>query len=311
MNHKKLPYSKRFFSMTHSAIKHATIIANMIDRKLARAEVRQIDKTLSKDKIILRNAKFNNFHKGKRCFVIANGPSLKKQDLSLLKNEITIGTNTIWKHSEMKNWNPTYYCTAHIECISKTQKDLGYAGKKETIEDGMEFFKNVRDILHDSIYFIPYYGYDGNKNSEFLPEDRTFYIPQFPYPLFEMLPEFPNLAHGFPNPQDSSQYAIMIAVAMGCSPIYLLGCDHDWFVNHGPEQLFFDKPASENAIYDTGRVPMMQTSWFNWLLWRSHDALNKMAIKNGVEIFNATGGGILDIYPLKKYEDLFNSQNKS
>ena len=38
--------------------------------------------------ILKNNKKFKNIHEGKRCFIIANGPSIKTQDLRLLKNEI-------------------------------------------------------------------------------------------------------------------------------------------------------------------------------------------------------------------------------
>ncbi len=36
-----------------------------------------------------------NKHEGKRCFIIGNGPSLQKTDLSLLLREITFGLNRI------------------------------------------------------------------------------------------------------------------------------------------------------------------------------------------------------------------------
>src|SRR6185295_12690269 len=39
--------------------------------------------------LLKRNEIFRDRHKGKRCFVIGNGPSLKNQDLSLLADEIT------------------------------------------------------------------------------------------------------------------------------------------------------------------------------------------------------------------------------
>ena len=39
---------------------------------------------------------YRDLHRGKRCFVIGNGPSLKQTDLSLLKNEFTFGLNRIY-----------------------------------------------------------------------------------------------------------------------------------------------------------------------------------------------------------------------
>lgn len=38
-----------------------------------------------------RLEQYRNKHAGERCFILGNGPSLKKTDLSLLKREISFG----------------------------------------------------------------------------------------------------------------------------------------------------------------------------------------------------------------------------
>ncbi len=38
-----------------------------------------------------------NRYLGKRCFILGNGPSLKKMNLDCLKDEITIGSNGIYR----------------------------------------------------------------------------------------------------------------------------------------------------------------------------------------------------------------------
>ena len=48
-------------------------------------------------------------YKGKRCFIIGNGPSLTKADLEMLQNEITFATNKIYQIFPQTNWRPTYY----------------------------------------------------------------------------------------------------------------------------------------------------------------------------------------------------------
>jgi len=37
-----------------------------------------------------------DLHKGERCFIIGNGPSLKKTDLAKLRNEYTFGMNRFY-----------------------------------------------------------------------------------------------------------------------------------------------------------------------------------------------------------------------
>ena len=56
-----------------------------------------------------------NKHKGERCFIIANGPSLKKTDISLLKDEYTIGMNRIYLLKDKIGFLPTYLTVADIE----------------------------------------------------------------------------------------------------------------------------------------------------------------------------------------------------
>ena len=72
----------------------------------------EIPTTICQSEIIEKNKIFKDMHKNCRCFIIGNGPSLKKHNLSFLKNEITFAVNAFWKHSITKEWQPTYYCFA-------------------------------------------------------------------------------------------------------------------------------------------------------------------------------------------------------
>lgn len=54
-------------------------------------------------------ASIKNKHKGERCFIIGNGPSLNKMDLTKLKNEYTLGVNAIYLNYEKMQFSPTYY----------------------------------------------------------------------------------------------------------------------------------------------------------------------------------------------------------
>ena len=52
-----------------------------------------------------------DIHKGERCFVIGNGPSLSAADLNLLKGEICFAANKIFLIYSQTDWRPTYYLT--------------------------------------------------------------------------------------------------------------------------------------------------------------------------------------------------------
>ena len=44
-------------------------------------------------KILKKNKELKDIHKGERCFIVLNGPSIKSMDLSKLKTEKTICAN--------------------------------------------------------------------------------------------------------------------------------------------------------------------------------------------------------------------------
>ena len=60
-------------------------------------------------------SKLRDKHKGKRGFIIANGPSLQDIDMSLLKDEITIGCNGIFNAFEKWGFHTTYFMTEDQE----------------------------------------------------------------------------------------------------------------------------------------------------------------------------------------------------
>src|SRR5690606_31514735 len=53
--------------------------------------------------------RFKNIHAGKRCFIVATGPSLKVSDLDMLKDELTLSMNSIFMAFKETDWRPTYY----------------------------------------------------------------------------------------------------------------------------------------------------------------------------------------------------------
>jgi len=58
-------------------------------------------------------AALKDSHKGERCFLIGNGPSLRQTDLTLLKNEFTFGFNRIFLAAEELNFTPS--CLVSIQ----------------------------------------------------------------------------------------------------------------------------------------------------------------------------------------------------
>jgi hypothetical protein len=68
--------------------------------------------------------KFKNIHRGERCFIVANGPSLKKTNLNLLANEVTFGLNRIYLLFENTGFRPTYYVTVNELILEQFAREI-------------------------------------------------------------------------------------------------------------------------------------------------------------------------------------------
>lgn len=68
--------------------------------------------------------KYKDIHKGERCYVIANGPSLKKIDLNLLKNKYTFGMNRIYLLFDELGFETTYYSCVNELVLSQFNNDI-------------------------------------------------------------------------------------------------------------------------------------------------------------------------------------------
>ena len=78
-----------------------------------------------------RLSKLRNIHAGKRCFIIGNGPSLRKEDLQKLyqRGEYTFACNSLINLFEELQFFPTYYFVQDNKVLlNNKEKILHYNG---------------------------------------------------------------------------------------------------------------------------------------------------------------------------------------
>ena len=247
--------------------------------------------TRSQRKVLKRNEVFLNKHKEKPGFVIANGPSLANQDIVRLKNQITFVVSGFWKHDATLLFQPTYY-----SLFDKNFFKNSYASNI--------FYKNLNERIYDSTFFVPLYrGYDAIHKHKFLPLEKTFYIASLGNHALNN--DLTKVVQGFGS---VSAFALSQAIYMGCNPIYLLGFDHDYLANRGVDRHFYvggTLPEHELTNIPLGeRNPYYDGMKANMALWENYIRLKKFAESKDIKIFNATGGGYLDVFEAIKYEEI-------
>jgi hypothetical protein len=113
----------------------------------------------------------------------------------------------------------------------------------------------------------------------------------------------PDLAGIVPGGRAVTQLAIMAAMFMGCSPIYLLGLDHDWLSRRGAHLTFYnEKVVSTERSLDDWRYGDLMESVL--VIWRGYVAIFKVALRENIRIINATRGGFLDVFERADYDSI-------
>jgi hypothetical protein len=251
--------------------------------------------TSEERRIISSNERFRNYHAGKRCFVIGNGPSLLKQDLSLLANETTFVMNAFCKHPILKQWQPTYYFFSDPVLFDGS-------------DSASEFFASLKYSIHNTTFFAPVGHKEIIEKKGILPPNSTSFFAAARRVLGEDSNNDIDFTRLVPSAETIAQTAIMAAIYMGCSPIYLLGLDHDWLAHRGetgynfyPGLILKNHPKVTGTLGDYGR--QMESLL---RVWKTYERLQLIVKKKNIEIKNATHGGVLDLFERVSYESLFN-----
>jgi hypothetical protein len=101
---------------------------------------------------------FQNLHQGERCFIVANGPSLKVTNLELLQNEFSFGLNRIYLYFDQISFRPTYYATVNELILEQFPDEIAGLGMPKFLNwnrrscfdlPGNANFLKSRLVIHD------------------------------------------------------------------------------------------------------------------------------------------------------------------
>jgi hypothetical protein len=230
--------------------------------------------------------KFKDIHKGERCFIVGNGPSLRIQDLEKLKNESTFATNKIFVIFGDTSWRPTYYCIQDFQLIMSEIKSI-----KQNVDIENKFIAGNPLIIKN--IHLPNWVY-------FFLDIRRFYPNR---PLFSQ-DISKQIFEGF-----TVTYAsIQLAVYMGFSEIYLLGIDFNYSVSinnnnsisvNNTKDYFSDKYMNSNEFGKGTNYPNLENSLL------AYKAAKEFTEHHGIRIYNATRGGKLEVFERIDFDSLF------
>ncbi len=219
--------------------------------------------------------KYNNMYKGKRCFIIATGPSLTLEDVELLEGEITFSMNSIVKWFDKTDWRPTYYFLQDISVYKALKEDI----QKYNIQNMFvsSYLAYRFKIKKCNVYPLDYMNHI---------KDNTNFNTKFSKDCSITIYDGYTVVYSI----------IQMAYYMGFSEIYLLGTDCDYSgvkkhaCGHGVKM---DKKLESNV---TDRLVYM------------YDYTKKVLKGENIKIINASRGGKLKVFEVVNLEDVLESE---
>lgn len=205
-----------------------------------------------------------------RCFIIGNGPSLSKMDLSLLKDEILFGVNRGYRALDLKKiphlnflvvGDPTFFQSYNSEILNYNINPTFVKDSCDSTQEFQNFIKfqsSKKDLyLNKSL--------DKNDINPTIYKGRTVTL-------------------------DAAQ----LAFHFGFTEIYFIGCDCDY--TNGEH---FYQESQKNW------VPMNNID----LVFKNYESLQKLLSMHGIIVKNAGVGGKLDCIERIDFISLFQHSN--
>ncbi|RJQ40550.1 MAG: hypothetical protein C4555_01275 [Dehalococcoidia bacterium] len=246
--------------------------------------------------------KFKGIHRGQRCFIIGNGPSINQQDLTRLKNEITFVVNWFALNEHYDEINPTYYC------ISTTA--FFRDGSPELIESNQKLHRLLEDKTKSATKFLNCDVREYVEDHNILPGHEIYYLNHAYYMYVARYGISRDITrevhHGNTVIID---FCLHLALYMGFTEVYLLGCDctvqypapdspGSHFHPDNPEWNLFKK-------LEEGDNPQKHSdSWYDNVT-RDYVTVKNAFESRGRRVYNAGAGGRLEVFERVDYDGLF------
>lgn len=229
---------------------------------------------------------YKNAYRGKRCFIIGNGPSLKQTDLSRLRGEYTFGMNRIYLLFPELGFSTSFFLSVNDLVIEQCASDILALPIPRFLSWRSRGF--ILPLLNE--------GAELPQNPPLIFLHTTYTGPRFATDARQRLWEGATVTY----------VALQLAYHLGFNQVILIGVDHSFTTQGKPNTTVTsqgDDPDHFSGNYFgkgfRWQLPDLDTSEQSYAMARRAYAAA------GREVLDATIGGKLIIFPKVDYDSLF------
>ncbi|HOM68010.1 MAG TPA: DUF115 domain-containing protein [Brevefilum fermentans] len=215
-------------------------------------------------------------HKGERCVIIGNGPSLNKTDIQKIRDEYSFGLNRIYLAWEEWGFTTSYFLSVNDLVIEQCAHEIMALSLPVFISWRAHRWLEPQDNLH----FL-YTTYTG---------------PKFAKDVSKRVWEGATVTYT----------ALQLAYHMGFSTVVLIGVDHSFSSKGKPNQTVESQGDDPNHF-----SPHYFGKGFRWQLpdLETSEVAYQMAhrafLADGRQVLDATVGGKLQVFPKVDFDQYF------
>lgn len=216
-----------------------------------------------------------NRHRGERCILVANGPSLNGMDLSCLKHEIVIGLNKIHLGLKRLRFYPRYLVAVNDKVIEQAANEM---------------------LALNCVKFI------SQRSASKVPESALTYHIDTNSPSSRFCKD---ISQGVHEGWTVSYAAMQIAYHLGFDELIIIGMDHRYEFSGAPNQASILEGSDPNHFdenyFGHGK------SWDNPDLVRSEESYKiarSVYEADGRRILDATVNGACNVFDKVNFKEV-------
>lgn len=216
-------------------------------------------------------------HPGERCFILGNGPSLARMDLTPLKSEVTFGLNRVYLLFPKLGFTTTYFVAVNTLVVEQCAEEIKRLRVPKFIT-----WRARRAMRGDDLVTFLDTDYTGQTTFSGEVTGRVFEGSTVTY------------------------VALQLAYHLGFSEVILIGVDHS-FRAAGRPNVTVVSAGNDPDHFSTDYFP----AGFRWQLpdlpasERAYLLARQAFEAAGRRVWDATVGGKLQVFPKVDFEGLF------